>query len=693
MQYAVARKKKKLTGKEAEDYIKANNPKKGSYTVTSNPKKIDTKQLYETGQNEKIQKERDSRGLVGNVVYDIGKSISAAPRALLASKQGTTQGILDTEESRRFEDDPYKFGLQSIANTASFFVPAFGIGGNIGKAAIGAGASGLLQSAGNQDLRGGKSLDAGKLATDAIVSGGFGAGLSAVGGAIARRAKTPVFDEAKGAVMGTIERKARNANLASKGMQEIPASAGGSLNAPRAFNESADRITAGLAEFGNLPRNERGFGVLADKIGERTKGGILAMKVSAEAPEFIDNVVEEALRYIPGVSRQEVQDSVVSYVRNLVDTGGLLNGASLDNAVNMRAALGSEPLYAMKQATQGFVGGGRPTDIGSAIGKAVHDVSGKILGSDTTPILNELGQQVGTLGGQYTNDMRLFADLFQQQDGMINRNPFMTSDGDMTIGSIAGGITTKAKDLATRGVERAAGGIGNLPRISKVLDRLNIQNPMARTIAGNTLATGQARPPQGMATASPTGTQGEETTSDTGFKSFYGLDQEQGTTPQTSELEFYQYFRSQGVNDTQARYMAGAAYEDQLASNPIRRKKKLTSIDRTAKTRAEFGLEGTYQMRQFLQNEVNLGDLALQGILPQFMKSSDAQKFKVVSDKIADAITRAMTGAALNESEIAFYNRQIPVFGDTPETIDYKLSSLEEFFQSMYPDEFEDVYK
>ena len=668
---------KKLKGKELFDLAAA---KPGAnIAVQNNPAKVDIKKYQKASEDKQIQGERDSRGFIGNFVYDVLKGVTSAPRTLLSNRSGN---LLDTEEKRRFRDNPNIASLQSIGNTASYFVPAFGVGGNAAKFATGAAASAGLQSASTQDLTGGKSLDAGKIASDAVVGGALGYGLSKVGSAVNKRlSKTPVFDEAKGAVQNSVQQKARNANLASRGMKEVPVSQGGSLNAQRGFNESADRITANLERFkvgrGNI-------GELGDKMGARTAEIIPAMKVSVGAPDFIDDITSRVLRLQPTANPLEVKAFVRQSIGQMAESRGLLKGADLDSFINGKFPLGSEDLYSLKQANQGV----NAVDLDTSIRKAMHDASADVLSSDPQ------------FGAEYNDLMRTFADLFQQNDNMVNRSQFMTKDGDITIGSVIGGVGKKAQQYASGGVETAAGAVGNLPRLSKVLGRLQPQNGIQSAGLG-AVATTPARQPMGLdgsyadtidqSFEQPATTEGGTEGSD--FKSFYGIGGDQATKAQTSELEFYQFYRQQGIPDTQARYMAGVAYEDQLRSNPVKRKRRLTAQDRVAKTRAEFGLEGTFQMRKFLEDDIDFNSLSAQGILPQFMKSGDAQKFKVVSDKIADAITRAMTGAALNDSEIRFYNNQIPVFGDTPENIQYKLSSLEEFFQSMYPDEYEDIYK
>lgn len=672
---------KKAKGKELFDFAAANPG--ANIAIQNNPAKVDIKKYQRSAEDKKIQGERDSRGFIGNFVYDVLKGATAAPRTLLSNRDGN---LLDTEEKRRFRDNPNVASLQSIGNTASYFIPAFGVGGNAAKFATGAAASAGLQSASTQDLSGGKSLDAGEILKSAGTGAALGYGLSKVGSAVNKRlSKTPVFDEAKGAVQSGFSKKAQNLDYRLAGMQEVPASAGGNLNYTKGFNDSASRIEEALVKNG-LPRNTKGFAQLAEIAQKDLAELVPKMQVSVGAPNLVDDVVSRVMRTNATANPVAVKQAVTQLLGNTAESRGLLKGASLDAFINGKFPLGAEDLYSIKQTYQGI----RPSpgDVDSAISSALHDSAANILKQDPT------------FGAEYDDLTRNFVDFFQQNPNFVNRTPLMTAEGTLTPASVVGGVITGGTRKVVQGAEKVASGLGNLPRLSKVLGRLQPQNGIQGAGLG-AVATTPARQPIGLdgsyadtidqSFEQPATTEGGTEGSD--FKSFYGIGGDQATTAQTSELEFYQFYRQQGIPDTQARYMAGVAYEDQLRSNPVKRKRKLTAQDRVAKTRAEFGLEGTFQMRKFLENDIDFNSLTAQGILPQFMKSNEAQKFKVVTDKIADAITRAMTGAALTKTEMDFYNGQVPVFGDTPENIQYKLSSLEEFFQSMYPDEYEDIYK
>lgn len=169
-----------LRDQEALDYL-IKNPN-AKYKVIKNTKNLDFSKIKEEAENQQIERERAGRGFVGNIAYDLFKGVTALPRtAITAIRGGNTEGVLDTEEARRYKANPLDFAVQSAANTGSFFIP---LGGALkaGQLAARAAAAGALSSFGSQDLR--KGLDVGQLATGAVVGAAIplaGRGLSSIG--------------------------------------------------------------------------------------------------------------------------------------------------------------------------------------------------------------------------------------------------------------------------------------------------------------------------------------------------------------------------------------------------------------------------------------------------------------------------------------------------------------------------------
>lgn len=169
---------KKLVGKALLDYIQAN---PATDVTIAKSGGLDFNKIKEQAVNQRIAEENQKRGFFGNIAYGLGKSLTALPRAVIAPVQ---TDVLDLDEQRRFKADPHSFGLQSLANTGSFFVPGVGQAGSLFKIASQGALAGALQGFGNQDLR--KGLDIGEVAKSALIGGGVAGGLGLAGKALSR---------------------------------------------------------------------------------------------------------------------------------------------------------------------------------------------------------------------------------------------------------------------------------------------------------------------------------------------------------------------------------------------------------------------------------------------------------------------------------------------------------------------------
>lgn len=172
---------KQLKGQELIDYVKAN-PFDKTIKITNNAG-IDFNKVRDQGVQEMEQKNRDSRGVVGNFVYDIGKSLTALPRTYFAALGA--KDFLSPEEQQRYSADPTSFAVQSAVNTGSWFVPGVGPAGSLGRLASQAALASGMQAFGNQDLR--KGLDVGNIATNAALGAGTGLVLGKVANSIGKR--------------------------------------------------------------------------------------------------------------------------------------------------------------------------------------------------------------------------------------------------------------------------------------------------------------------------------------------------------------------------------------------------------------------------------------------------------------------------------------------------------------------------
>lgn len=94
---------------------------------------------------------------------------------------------------------------------------------------------------------------------------------------------------------------------------------------------------------------------------------------------------------------------------------------------------------------------------------------------------------------------------------------------------------------------------------------------------------------------------------------------------------------------------------------------------------ANQGLSNVAEMRRLLGGGASL----LGAKLPNVFQGDKTQEYNFVARDAMDIITRLRTGAALNEEEQRFYMQYIPTWSDKPETVEYKLSRLEEMYRNI----------
>ena len=106
----------------------------------------------------------------------------------------------------------------------------------------------------------------------------------------------------------------------------------------------------------------------------------------------------------------------------------------------------------------------------------------------------------------------------------------------------------------------------------------------------------------------------------------------------------------------------------------------LTTREKDAQPDAISALAAVDEIERIYNDDSNILAKNLPSI---FGRIAGASKFKTAISEATDVKTRIRTGAALNESEIAFYKAQAPQFGDTKEDVDYKLNQLRGFYLGM----------
>lgn len=307
-----------LKDKAAIDYLLANPNAK--YKVIKNVANIDFNQVKEEAENKQIQGEREKRGFVGNLAFDIFKGATALPRTVItALRGGDTSGVLDTEEARRYKANPLDFAVQSAANTGSFFIP-MGAGLTAAQLAARGAAAGALSSFGNQDLR--EGLDVGNLAVGATLGAAIplaGRGIKNVTKGIFPKAKTtqeltdaiqdmavdgqllPKLDKMGVPVIegNIISKPGKKLSLEAAG---VKATGTGKIT-PAFANETAkDRaLLANLFERTGLPKNEQGIAALYNALDNNSIVKNSGFKGVVQQ-DFIDQTAKAILKKAPFLS-------------------------------------------------------------------------------------------------------------------------------------------------------------------------------------------------------------------------------------------------------------------------------------------------------------------------------------------------------------------------------------------------------
>lgn len=104
---------------------------------------------------------------------------------------------------------------------------------------------------------------------------------------------------------------------------------------------------------------------------------------------------------------------------------------------------------------------------------------------------------------------------------------------------------------------------------------------------------------------------------------------------------------------------------------------KPTAQQQATSANAQSGLRALNLLETTLQSDPNA---PLKAHIPLVSRTTP---YATASREVADVLTRLRTGAALNESEIKFYQGQLPQPFDSPSTINYKLSLFRNLFNQL----------
>jgi hypothetical protein len=124
------------------------------------------------------------------------------------------------------------------------------------------------------------------------------------------------------------------------------------------------------------------------------------------------------------------------------------------------------------------------------------------------------------------------------------------------------------------------------------------------------------------------------------------------------------------------------AVKQELARRGIPIPRELTVKEKNAQEDAIAGIAAVDQMEDLLAKDKNT---LLKMKIPTATARSMAgvSEYETAAGELGDIKTRIRTGAALNEAEIAFYQSQLPIYGDDENAVKNKLNQLRGFYLGM----------
>lgn len=132
------------------------------------------------------------------------------------------------------------------------------------------------------------------------------------------------------------------------------------------------------------------------------------------------------------------------------------------------------------------------------------------------------------------------------------------------------------------------------------------------------------------------------------------------------------------------------SYQQSTGQNLADRMKPLSQESAKVVSLAQGGLDITSQLKeQFFDpktgafEKAKFGRAAAGTTLPNFMASEDAQFLETRRQNLSDLVGRMRSGGAINKQEEERFLKLIPRFGDSEETVKYKLNQLNKEFASV----------
>lgn len=335
-----------------------------------------------------------------------------------------------------------------------------------------------------------------------------------------------------------------------------------------------------------------------------------------------------------------------------------------------------------------------------------NSVNGKISGESLRTLRSDLGQVFGRnsaspLAGLQKDTFHSLGDvigkhnkearsIISEQHKMLNLEPGLAKRSEEVTMPFMG-TKVKAPGLAAvrdRAIDAVVGVQGKLPSVSapaasgltRQAIRQTTRQELPRTLAGLNTPQGAPQPPTPM--------QGLDTTQGPGLATPDAQPQE---TPMTLQDALMQAQQLLGPDQSPSTYLSyGKAIMDAQAKPSGANGTNTGKVSAQQYQLAQQGNNALGQLTQLIQSDPGVVNRTLTpgrglpGVGGYIANASGTGQYDTLGFAAISSLLRAQSGAAVPDSEVRSYMRNyLPRAGDSPETINKKLQTLQYGFQSV----------
>jgi hypothetical protein len=292
--------------------------------------------------------------------------------------------------------------------------------------------------------------------------------------------------------------------------------------------------------------------------------------------------------------------------------------------------------------------------------------------------------------GQELSKLRQLSDNVSKQE-QVGRGSLPAGLTDI-LGSIAGGSALGPAGIAGGAVAAKVVNSGAGRRAAAALTEKAGQSLTEKAASRNpyglgplALRLGSANAAQGLLSlpnsdntiTNPTNTTASTNAVNPFMTPSYNNDQNLSSTPQSPYT--YQNLQSDIQRDPKNADKYVAFFSDISKAYSTNAPKPLTATQLQQANNAQSGLGALQTIQSELQRDPTI---LAKGAIPTSIGKNiaGAGVLETARKEAADVISRLRTGAAINKEEEAFYRGQLPQFGDSADTINYKMNLLGSLF-------------